>query len=93
MTAGSAHNRWLTYRTGQERGDQGNALHRHDEEHHQGQVQEYSAKIVTREISLLTLTVREALLQEHQIQQVSMNDRIEMGRSGGIIRIHTNKPG
>ena len=50
-------------------------------------------KIVTREISLLTLTVREALLQEHQIQQVSMNDRIEMGRSGGIIRIHTNKPG
>ena len=92
-TAGSAHNRWKQHREGHERGQPGNALHKHDIEHHQGQVQKYSAKVVTREISLLTLTVREAILQEHQIQQVTMNDRIEMGRSGRIIRIHTNKPG
>ena len=93
MTAGSAHNRWLQHRDGHRRRDPGNALHRHDVEHHNGECQAYTAKIVTREISLLTLTVREAILQEHQREDVSMNDRIEMGRGGGIIRIRASRPG
>ena len=66
------------------RRDPDNALHRHDVEHHNGECQAYTAMIVTREISLLTLTVREAILQEHQREEVSMNDRIEMGRGGEV---------
>ena len=93
MTAGSAHNRWLQHRDGHRRHNLGNALHRHDVEHHNGECQAYTAKIVTREISLLTLTVREAILQEHQKEEFSMNDRIEMGRGGGIIRIRASRPG
>ena len=93
MTAGSCHNRWLQHREGQRRKDPGNALYKHDADIHNGQPQVYTARVVAREISLLTLTVREAVLQEHQVKEVSMNDRIEMGRKGSIIRIHTSGPG
>ena len=93
MTAGSCHNRWLHHHEGQRRKDPGNSLHKHDVDFHNGQPQEYTTKVVTREISLLTLTVREAVLQEHEVKAVSMNDRIEMGRRGSIIRIHTSDQG
>ena len=93
MTAGSCHSRWLQHREGQRRKEEGNALHRHDQDFHSGEPQEYTARVITREISLLTLTVREAILQEHQDRQISMNDRIEMGRRGSLIRIRASGPG
>ena len=93
MTAGSCHNRWLHHREGQRRKEEGNALHRHDLDFHEGQPQSYTARVVTKEVSLLTLTVREAILQEYQEKAIAMNDRIEMGRRGSLIRIHATGPG
>ena len=52
-----------------------------------------SARIVTRDFSVLTLTIREAIYQEHQIQGVSMNERFELDSGGGIIRIQASKRG
>ena len=93
MTASSCHSRWLHHREGQRRKEEGNALHRHDLDFHAGEPQSYTAKVITREISLLTLTVREAILQEYQDRTITMNDRIEMGRRGSLIRIHASGPG
>ena len=93
MTAGSLHNRWKAHREGHQREQHDNALFVHDKEHHGGEKQVYIARLVSREQSLLTLTIREALLQEKQKKQFSMNNRIEMGRAGGLVRIHTTRAG
>ena len=93
MTAGSLHNRWKVHREGHQREQHDNSLHVHDTEKHGGEQQVYVATLVSREQSLLTLTIREALLQERQKKQVSMNSRIELGRSGGLVRIHTKRVG
>ena len=89
LTAGSAHNRWKQHREGHERQLESNQLHNHDVEVHGGVVQEYEARVGSKEVSLLRLHVRESILQERQDPKLSMNDRIEMGRNGGLIRIAT----
>ena len=90
MTASSVHSRWKKHREDHERKSGGSALHQHDAEHHQGGVQEYYSRIVFKEISLLTLGIKEAVLQGNQRPGLSINDRIEMGRRGGLIRIAAN---
>ena len=87
MTAGSAHSRWKKHREDHRRKDKGSSLHKHDVECHNGVEQQYFARVVTKEISLLTLSVREAVLQSYQKPELSLNDRIEMGRRGGLVRI------
>ena len=93
MTAGSCHNRWKTHRENHDRKDKSSALHQHDVSHHNGVKQMYKARVVSREVSLLTLSVKEALLQEHQHLGTTINDRIEMGRRGGLIRIAISRSG
>ena len=46
--------------------------------------------IVSREIFLLRLSVKESLLQERENPKLKMNDRVEKGRAGGLFRISTN---
>ena len=87
MTASSAHSRWRKHKEDHVRKSSGSALHHHDVTEHNGEIQKYYGRIITKEISLLTLGVKEAVLQGHQKPGVSMNDRIEMGRRGGLIRI------
>ena len=87
MTASNAHSRWKKHREDHERKSGGSALHQHDVEKHQGEVQEYYGRIISKEISLLTLGIKEAVLKGHQRPGLAINDRIEMGRRGGLIRI------
>ena len=85
-TATSLHIRMLKHRSGHKRQAAGNALHRHDTDVHQGEVQTYTARVIQREKGLLHLTMREAILIEAQEPTLSMNDRMEAGR-GNIIRL------
>ena len=87
MTASSVHARWKKHQEDHMRKSSGSALHQHDVGKHNGEIQEYYGRIVSKEISLLTLGIKEAVLQGHQKPEVSINDRIEMGRRGGLIRI------
>ena len=64
-----------------------------DSECHQGEPQEYSTVVAQKEMSNLTLAVREAILIEKQMTSVSMNDRFEQGRGGGLIRIQPHRVG
>ena len=87
MTASSAHTRWRKHKEDYAKINSGSALHQHDVEKHNGETQEYYGRVITKKISLLSLSIKEAVLQGHQRPGVSINDRIEMGRRGGLIRI------
>ena len=80
----------LKHLEGQRRGDSSNALHRHDIQKHGGDKQEYAAYIVQKEVSLLALAMREAVLIENQRSGVSMNDKNEKGR-GKLVRISAER--
>ena len=91
-TTVSIHNRLITHREGHERGNSSNALVKHDIEKHNGEKQSYSAVVAQREIGLLNLVLREAILIEGQEEGCSMNDKMEFGR-GATIRIQAAKSG
>ena len=67
-----------------------NALVKHNQEIHGGNKQSYTARLISQERGLLHLSVKEALLLESQLAGTSMNDRLEMGRGTGIIRIRAS---
>ena len=56
MTVGSAHNRWKSHSEGHEGKSKGNPLYKHDVEHNNSGAQDYEARVVSRDISLLTLS-------------------------------------
>ena len=87
MTSTSLHNRQLAHRRGHIRGSPSNPMIRHEVEHHQGVKQTYTSKFIGEERGLLPLSMREALMIEKQQSGTSMNDKLEMGRGTGIIRI------
>ena len=66
------------------------ALYRHDCEVHYGEIQQYSTEILGREKKILRLYTLEAKHMEKQKQGLSMNDRQERSRRGGIVRLSTN---
>ena len=61
---------------------------KHKIEKHNGQIQEYTCRLVTKERGLLHLSLREAILIQGQVQGTSMNDRLERGRGTGIVRVN-----
>ena len=86
MTACSLHNRMIDHRKGHRRKDSGNPLFIHDQECHNGERQEYYSVTAHREILLLNLMMKEAILIEGQQSGTSMNGKQEKGR-GKLIRI------
>ena len=67
MAAVSLHNRQLTHRQGHKARLKSNAMVKHEDEHHNGQKQAYTCRLVQRERGLLHLSMREAILLEGQI--------------------------
>ena len=71
---------------GQKSKNQSNPLHRHDLEIHQGEVQNYTTRILSSERNLLPLSVLEGIYIEKQRMGTTMNERNENGR-GGLVRL------
>ena len=86
MTRTSVHCRMKDHLKGQRSKASSNPLHRHDVEHHQGDPQKYSMRILGREQRILPLSVLEGLYIESQIKGTSMNEKNERGR-GGLVRL------
>lgn len=59
---------------------------RHDLEYHEGEHQQYKARILTREKSVFPLSLTEGLYIESQQPGTSMNERNERGRDA-LVRI------
>ena len=76
----------IDHRKGHRRKDSGNPLFIHDKECHNGERQEYYSVTAHREILLLNLMMKEAILIEGQQAGTSMNGKQEKGR-GKLIRI------
>ena len=72
--------------SGQRTKSKSNPLHKHDVEGHQGEPQQYTARILASEQKQLPLNKLEALYIEKQIPDTTLNDKNEAGR-GGIIRL------
>ena len=93
MSATSLHNRHKSHREQHLAGHKSNVMVKHDIECHGGIVQEYTAKLVQTERSLLYLSLREAILIEGQLHSTSLNDRHERGKGTGVIRINPTRAG
>ena len=81
MTPTSLHNRTLAHRSGHRRKDKGNALYQHDTEKHNSETQAYTARVISKAKDLLPLVMREAVLIEGQIKEVTINGKNEKGRA------------
>ena len=86
MTTTSVHWRMAGHLKGQKAKSSSNPLHRHDQEAHGGEPQEYLTRILGRERSLLPLNILESLYIEKQSPGSSINSRMEAGR-GGLVRL------
>ena len=86
MTATSVHARMVSHLKNQRSKLQSSPMWRHDRDRHGGEHQEYEARILTRERTLLSLAITEGLYIEAQRPETSLNEKNEMGR-GGIIRL------
>ena len=86
MTRATVHSRMMNHKQGQKYRQSANPLHRHDVDHHGGEVQGYTARVLGRERSMLPLSIIEGLFIEAQIPGTSMNARNESGR-GGLVRL------
>ena len=86
MTMTSSHCRMSAHLQGQASGSQSNPLHRHDQDSHAGQVQQYTMRILAKERKVLPLTIMEALYIEGQSPGTSINERNEYGR-GKLVRM------
>ena len=75
---------------GQKAEQESNALHRHDVDQHDGEVQKYRTRILHSERNLLPLCLMEGVFIEKQDPNLRMNDRNEAGR-GGIIRLTASR--
>ena len=93
MTWTSLHNRHKDHRQKHLAKNESNVMVKHDKECHGGIIQQYTAKFVKSERSLLHLSLTEALLIEGQLNGTSMNDRLERGKGTGVIRINPSRPG
>ena len=86
MIRTSCHWRMKGHLQGQKAKHESNALHRHDVDHHNGEVQKYRTRILHSERNLLPLCLMEEIFIENQNPQLRMNDRNEAGR-GNLVRI------
>ena len=93
MSATSLHNRQKAHREAHQTRQKTNVMVKHDIEEHGGIPQNYTAKLVQTEKSLLHLALREAVLIEGQIHGTSINERHEVGKGTGMIRINLREAG
>ena len=71
---------------GQKAKSSANPLWRHDKKMHDGNFQQYTTRIMSKERNLLPLTIKEGLYIEKQVPNTTLNDRNEFGR-GALIRL------
>ena len=90
MTACSIHNRMDAHKNGHQKKKEGNPLHRHDCESHNGEIQSYQTELIQMDRGLLHLSMREAILIEGQNSILTMNDKMEHGR-GNMVRLTANR--
>ena len=90
MTMTSTHCRMNSHLSSQRSKSSKNPLWRHDRDEHEGQHQQYTARIMAKEKGILPLSILEALWIEKQYPQTSLNERNEFGR-GSIIRISAER--
>ena len=87
ICAVSLHNRHKTHREQHNKRNPSNVMVKHEEEKHNGERQNYTAKLIQTDKGLLHTSLREAILIAGQHFGTSMNDRLERGKGTGIIRI------
>ena len=86
MTSTSAHCRMSGHLAGQRSKSSNNPLYRHDRDCHDGDPQSYTMRILSREKSLLPLSILESLYIEKQVDGTSINEKNEAGR-GCLVRM------
>ena len=86
MTSTSAHCRMSGHLAGQRSKSSNNPLYRHDRDCHDGDPQSYTMRILSREKSLLPLSILESLYIEKQVDGTSINKKNEAGR-GCFVRM------
>ena len=67
-----------------------NPLHRHNVEAHNGNVMNYTCKVIGKERKIVRLYMREALEIERLTENQIMNGKQEMGR-GEVVRLHATR--
>ena len=82
----SCHNRMRSHAQGHKYKLESNPLFRHDRDVHNGEIQEYTTRVVSKEKSIFPLTMLEGLHIEAQIEGTSLNERNEYGR-GKLVRL------
>ena len=87
LTRTTVHNRMEGHLKAQRQKKSDSPMHRHDCDVHNGVKQSYMAKIIAREKRIVRLYCTEALHIEKQDRTLSMNAKLEGGRSnGGVVR-------
>ena len=86
MTRTSVHWRMVSYLQGQKSKSPSNPLYRHDQDCHNGEVQQYVTRVLTSERNLLPLAIIEGLFIEQQYPGSSLNEKNEQGR-GALVRL------
>ena len=90
MTMCSTHARMKDHLKAQRSKSKHNPMWRHDLECHEGEHQQYKARILTREKSVFPLSLTEGLYIESQYTGTSLNERNERGR-GSLVRITASR--
>ena len=86
MTSTSTHYRMTSHLAGQKSKSSHNPLYRHDRDCHDGDPQSYTMRILSREKSLLPLSILVSLYIEKQVEGTSINEKNEAGR-GCLVRM------
>ena len=90
MSMTSSHCRMTSHLAGQRAKSSKSPLWRHDRDSHEGIHQQYTARVMGRDRTVLPLSILEALWIEKQKPGTSLNERNEFGR-GSIIRISAER--
>ena len=90
MTMTLAHCRMVTHLSDQKSKRNKCPLWRHDRDSHEGERQQYKTRILSKDRSVLPLSILEALYIEKQIPGTSLNERNEFGR-GSIVRLSAER--
>ena len=89
-TRTSVHARMIDHLRKQRSKNTSGPLYRHDLQVHDGVQQMYTTEIIGKEKKILRMYTLEAKHMEKQSPALSMNDRQERSRRGGIVRLSAN---
>ena len=92
LTRTTVHNRMEQHIKAQQQKLSSSAMYRHDCDVHNGVAQSYSTKIIAKEKRIVRLYCSEALHIERQDRQLSINVKMEGGRTNsGVVRIRATR--